>query len=68
MHDAQDFPGPLQPVLNELEAFDAIRIFLEAYGERELRAQTTLVFCSGTSTDRSLVAAGQWTLLNGMTG
>lgn len=29
-----DFPGPLKAELDELEAFDAMRLFLEAYWQR----------------------------------
>jgi hypothetical protein len=58
MHDAQDFPGPLQPVLNELEAFDAMRIFLEAYWERGLRASDDVAVLLG-NIDRRFSSGGE---------
>jgi hypothetical protein len=42
MADPFDFPGPLNPDLDEREAFEAMRLYLEGYWERGLKASDDL--------------------------
>jgi hypothetical protein len=64
MKDPIDFPGPLSRDLDELEAFDAMRLFLEAYWERGLKTSDDLAVLLGSldraAKDGGPMDAAQW--------
>ena len=57
MKDAIDFPGALTPDLDQLDAFDAMRLFLEAYWERGGKTSDDIAILLG-SIDRGLGREG----------
>ncbi len=57
MNDQSPWPGPLSPSLDELTAFDAMRVFLEAYWERGGKASDDIAVLLGML-DRSIWADG----------